>query len=114
MDCNSSLVPHPFLADVNGFDGRPRSEQAGHQPGGAKLVNVSSNSVVPKITLIPDHGAGSFGAGKLRLCGKASTPVILRGRPPGTPYGVTSRPHAAGHPGGRAEAQPSRPDAAEL
>src|SRR3989442_15346601 len=41
---------------------------------GAKLVNVISNSVVPKITVIL---GGSYGAGNYALCGKAFDPRFL-------------------------------------
>src|SRR5262249_10812645 len=41
---------------------------------GAKLVNVISNSVVPKITIIT---GGSFGAGNYALCGKAFDPRFI-------------------------------------
>ena len=41
---------------------------------GAKLVNVISNSVVPKITVIL---GGSFGAGNYALCGKAFDPRFI-------------------------------------
>src|SRR5438876_1990710 len=50
------------------------SEQAGIIRAGAKLVNVISNSVVPKITVIL---GGSFGAGNYALCGKAFDPRFL-------------------------------------
>src|SRR3989442_14358430 len=41
---------------------------------GAKLVNVISNSVVPKITVIL---GGSYGAGNYALCGKAFDPRFI-------------------------------------
>src|SRR5262249_35281891 len=41
---------------------------------GAKLVNVISNSVVPKLTVIL---GGSFGAGNYALCGKAFDPRFI-------------------------------------
>src|SRR5262249_51742938 len=50
------------------------SEQAGIIRSGAKLVNVISNSVVPKITVIL---GGSYGAGNYALCGKAFDPRFL-------------------------------------
>jgi len=50
------------------------SEQAGIIRSGAKLVNVISNSVVPKITLIV---GGSYGAGNYALCGKAFDPRFI-------------------------------------
>ena len=74
MDCNQSRVPILFLQDVNGFMVGRDSEQAGIIRAGAKLVNVISNSVVPKITLIT---GGSFGAGNYALCGKAFDPRFI-------------------------------------
>ncbi len=74
MDCNQSRVPLLFLQDVNGFMVGRDAEQAGIIKAGAKLVNVISNSVVPKITLIL---GGSFGAGNYALCGKAFDPRFI-------------------------------------
>src|SRR5205807_4107501 len=74
MDCNQTRVPLIFLQDVNGFMVGRDSEHAGIIRSGAKLVNVISNSVVPKITLIL---GGSFGAGNYALCGKAFDPRFI-------------------------------------
>jgi acetyl-CoA carboxylase carboxyltransferase component len=74
MDCNQTRVPLLFLQDVNGFMVGRDSEQAGIIRAGAKLVNVISNSVVPKLTLIL---GGSFGAGNYGLCGKAFDPRFI-------------------------------------
>ncbi len=74
MDCNQSRVPILFLQDVNGFMVGRTSEHAGIIRAGAKLVNVISNSVVPKLTLIL---GGSFGAGNYALCGKAFDPRFI-------------------------------------
>ena len=74
MDCNQSRIPILFLQDVNGFMVGRDSEQAGIIRNGAKLVNVISNSVVPKLTLIL---GGSFGAGNYALCGKAFDPRFI-------------------------------------
>src|SRR5262249_19353504 len=74
MDCNQSRVPLIFLQDVNGFMVGRDSEQAGIIRAGAKLVNVISNSVVPKLTVIL---GGSFGAGNYALCGKAFDPRFI-------------------------------------
>jgi acetyl-CoA carboxylase carboxyltransferase component len=63
-----------FFQDVNGFMVGRDSEQAGIIRAGAKLVNVISNSVVPKLTVIL---GGSFGAGSYALCGKAFDPRFL-------------------------------------
>src|SRR5205823_1766816 len=68
MECNQLRVPILFVQNVNGFMVGKESEQDGIIRAGAKLVNVISNSVVPKITLIT---GGSFGAGNYALCGKA-------------------------------------------
>src|SRR5205823_2228342 len=74
MDCNQTRVPLVFLQDVNGFMVGRDSEQAGIIRAGAKLVNVISNSVVPKLTVIT---GGSFGAGNYALCGKAFDPRFI-------------------------------------
>jgi acetyl-CoA carboxylase carboxyltransferase component len=74
MDCNQTRTPLLFLQDVNGFMVGRDSEQDGIIRSGAKLVNVISNSVVPKLTLIL---GGSFGAGHYALCGKAFDPRFL-------------------------------------
>jgi acetyl-CoA carboxylase carboxyltransferase component len=74
MDCNQARVPILFFQDVNGFMVGRDAEQAGIIRAGAKLVNVISNSVVPKLTVIL---GGSFGAGNYALCGKAFDPRFL-------------------------------------
>jgi 3-methylcrotonyl-CoA carboxylase beta subunit len=74
MDCNQTRTPLIFLQDVNGFMVGRDSEQAGIIKAGAKLVNVISNSVVPKLTVIL---GGSFGAGNYALCGKAFDPRFI-------------------------------------
>ena len=74
MDCNQTRTPILFLHDVNGFMVGRDSEQAGIIRAGAKLVNVISNSVVPKISVIL---GGSFGAGNYALCGKAFDPRFM-------------------------------------
>ena len=74
MDCNENLVPLIFLHDVNGFMVGRDAEISGIIKSGAKMVNVVSNSVVPKITVIL---GGSYGAGHYALCGKAFDPRFL-------------------------------------
>ncbi|HJZ92555.1 MAG TPA: acyl-CoA carboxylase subunit beta [Gemmataceae bacterium] len=74
MDCNQSRIPIVFLQNVNGFMVGKEAEQAGIIKSGAKLVNVISNSVVPKLTVIT---GGSFGAGNYALCGKAFDPRMI-------------------------------------
>jgi 3-methylcrotonyl-CoA carboxylase beta subunit len=74
MDCNQTRIPIVFLQNVNGFMVGKDSEQAGIIRSGAKLVNVISNSVVPKLTAI---FGGSFGAGNYALCGKAFDPRFI-------------------------------------
>ncbi|HYV34567.1 MAG TPA: acyl-CoA carboxylase subunit beta [Gemmataceae bacterium] len=74
MDCNQTRLPILFLHDVNGFMVGRDSEQAGIIRNGAKLVNVISNSVVPKISVIL---GGSYGAGNYALCGKAFDPRFI-------------------------------------
>ena len=74
MDCNQSGLPLIFLQDVQGFMVGKQAEQSGIIRAGAKLVNVVSNSVVPKLTVIL---GGSFGAGNYALCGKAYDPWLI-------------------------------------
>src|SRR4029079_11672671 len=49
-------------------------EKAAIIRAGAKLVNVVSNSIVPKLTVVI---GGSFGAGNYALCGKAYDPALI-------------------------------------
>ena len=74
MNCNQTGVPLIFFQDVQGFMVGTRAEQSGIIRAGAKLVNVVSNSVVPKLTVIL---GGSFGAGHYALCGKAYDPALI-------------------------------------
>lgn len=74
MECNQTLLPIVFLQDVQGFMVGKRAEQSGIIRSGAKLVNVVSNSAVPKLTVIV---GGSFGAGSYALCGKAFDPWLI-------------------------------------
>jgi acetyl-CoA carboxylase carboxyltransferase component len=74
MDCNQTHVPLVFLQDVQGFMVGKQAEQAGIIRAGAKLVNVVSNSIVPKLTVVI---GGSFGAGNYALCGKAYDPALI-------------------------------------
>jgi 3-methylcrotonyl-CoA carboxylase beta subunit len=74
MDCNQSRIPIVFFQDVQGFMVGKQAEQAGIIRAGAKLVNVVSNSIVPKLTVII---GGSFGAGNYALCGKAYDPALI-------------------------------------
>lgn len=74
MDCNQTGLPLIFFQDVQGFMVGRQAEQSGIIRAGAKLVNVVSNSVVPKLTVIL---GGSFGAGNYALCGKAYDPALI-------------------------------------
>lgn len=74
MDCNQMHIPLLFFQDVMGFMVGKEAEQSGIIRCGAKLVNVVSNSVVPKITVIIGN---SFGAGNYALCGKAYDPHFI-------------------------------------
>lgn len=74
MNCNQDGIPLVFLQDVVGFMVGRAAEQSGIIRAGAKLVNVVSNSVVPKLTVII---GGSFGAGNYALCGKAYDPWLI-------------------------------------
>jgi 3-methylcrotonyl-CoA carboxylase beta subunit len=74
MDCNQTWTPLVFLQDVSGFMVGRDSEQSGIIRAGAKVVNVISNSRVPKITVIL---GGSYGAGNYAMCGKAFDPRYI-------------------------------------
>ena len=74
MECNQTALPIVFFQDVQGFMVGKQAEQSGIIRRGAKLVNVVSNSVVPKLTVIV---GGSFGAGSYALCGKAYDPWLI-------------------------------------
>lgn len=91
MDCNQSKIPILFIQDVSGFMVGKQAEQSGIIRAGAKLVNVLSNSVVPKITLIIGN---SFGAGNYALCGKAYDPNFILAWP-SAKYAVMGADQAA-------------------
>ena len=74
MDCNQTWSPIVFLQDVMGFMVGRDSEQSGIIRAGAKVVNVISNSRVPKLTVIT---GGSYGAGNYAMCGKAFDPRFI-------------------------------------
>lgn len=91
MDCNQSRIPIVFFQDVQGFMVGKQAEQAGIIRAGAKLVNVVSNSIVPKLTVVI---GGSFGAGNYALCGKAYDPALILAWP-GAKYAVMGADQAA-------------------
>jgi acetyl-CoA carboxylase carboxyltransferase component len=91
MDCNQARVPLVFVQDVQGFMVGKQAEQAGIIRAGAKLVNVVSNSIVPKLTIII---GGSFGAGNYALCGKAYDPALILAWP-SAKYAVMGADQAA-------------------
>jgi len=68
MDCNQRKIPLLFLHDTTGFMVGRDSEQGGIIRAGAKMVNVMSNCVVPKLVVIL---GGSYGAGNYAMCGRA-------------------------------------------
>jgi acetyl-CoA carboxylase carboxyltransferase component len=74
MTCNQDRVPLVFLHDVSGFMVGKEAEQSGIIRAGAKMVNVVSNSVVPKLSVIM---GGSFGAGHYAMCGRAYDPRFV-------------------------------------
>jgi acetyl-CoA carboxylase carboxyltransferase component len=92
MDCNQTWLPIIFLQDVYGFMVGRDSEQAGIIRAGAKLVNVISNSRVPKLTVILGV---SYGAGNYALCGKAFEPRFILAWPTAK-YAVMGANQAAG------------------
>tara|TARA_B100000902_G_scaffold38951_1_gene46338 strand:+ start:4366 stop:5997 length:1632 start_codon:yes stop_codon:yes gene_type:complete len=73
-NCNQKMIPLLFLQDVTGFMVGSRSEHSGIIKDGAKMVNVMSNSVVPKFTVIIGN---SYGAGNYAMCGKAYDPRLI-------------------------------------
>ncbi len=74
MNCNQDSIPIIFLHDVNGFMVGKDAEWGGIAKDGAKLVNVISNSTVPKITIVI---GGSYGAGNYALSGRAYKPRFM-------------------------------------
>lgn len=91
MDCNQIKVPLIFIQDVVGFMVGKEAEQSGIIRAGAKLVNVLSNSIVPKITVVVGN---SFGAGNYALCGKAYDPNFILAWP-NAKYAVMGADQAA-------------------
>ena len=91
MDCNQMKVPLLFLQDVVGFMVGKQAEQSGIIRSGAKLVNVVSNSIVPKITVVVGN---TFGAGNYALCGKAYDPNFILAWP-NAKYAVMGADQAA-------------------
>ncbi len=65
---NQKGIPIIFLQDVTGFMVGSKSEREGIIKDGAKMVNVVSNTVVPKLTVFVGN---SFGAGNYAMCGRA-------------------------------------------
>ena len=65
---NQKGIPIVFLQDVTGFMVGSKSEREGIIKDGAKMVNVVSNTVVPKFTVFVGN---SFGAGNYAMCGRA-------------------------------------------
>lgn len=91
MDCNQIKAPLIFFQDVAGFMVGREAEQSGIIRSGAKLVNVVSNSIVPKITVVVGN---SFGAGNYALCGKAYDPNFILAWP-NAKYAVMGAEQAA-------------------
>lgn len=78
MNCNQKGIPIVFLQDVTGFMVGTRAEHGGIIKDGAKMVNVVSNSVVPKFTVVLGN---SFGAGNYAMCGRAYEPRLMLALP---------------------------------
>jgi len=74
MNCNQDKIPVIFLHDVNGFMVGKDAEWGGIAKDGAKLVNVISNSTIPKISIII---GGSYGAGNYAMSGRAYNPRFM-------------------------------------
>jgi acetyl-CoA carboxylase carboxyltransferase component len=92
MDCNQKRLPIVFVHDTTGFMVGRDSEQAGIIRAGAKMVNVVSNSIVPKIALVV---GGSYGAGNYAMCGRAFDPLFTLAWP-GARLAVMGAAQAAG------------------
>jgi acetyl-CoA carboxylase carboxyltransferase component len=92
MDCNQKRIPLVFVHDTTGFMVGRDSEQEGIIRSGAKMVNVMSNSIVPKISLIT---GGSYGAGNYAMCGRAFDPFLTLAWP-GSRCAVMGAQAAAG------------------
>jgi acetyl-CoA carboxylase carboxyltransferase component len=92
MDCNQKRLPIVFVHDTTGFMVGRDSEQAGIIRAGAKMVNVVSNSIVPKVALIV---GGSYGAGNYAMCGRAFDPLFTLAWP-GARCSVMGAAQAAG------------------
>ncbi len=73
-NCNQKKIPLLFLQDVTGFMVGSKSEHGGIIKDGAKMVNVVSNSVVPKFTVVIGN---SYGAGNYAMCGRAYDPRLM-------------------------------------
>ncbi len=78
MNCNQKKIPLVFLQDVTGFMVGSRSEQGGIIKDGAKMVNVMSNCIVPKFTIVVGN---SYGAGNYAMCGRAYDPRLMMAFP---------------------------------
>mgnify|MGYP001171816225 CR=1 FL=1 len=74
MNCNQDKIPVIFIHDVNGFMIGKDAEWGGIAKDGAKLVNVISNSTIPKITIVV---GGSYGAGNYAMSGRAYNPRFM-------------------------------------
>lgn len=74
LNCNQQKIPLIFFHDVNGFMVGRDAEESGIIRAGAKMVNIVSNSVVPKLTVIV---GGSYGAGHYAMCGRAYDPTFI-------------------------------------
>jgi 3-methylcrotonyl-CoA carboxylase beta subunit len=73
-NCNQKRIPLVFFQDVTGFMVGSRSEHGGIIKDGAKMVNIVSNSVVPKFTVVVGN---SYGAGNYAMNGKAYDPRLM-------------------------------------
>ena len=78
MNCNQKRIPIVFLQDVTGFMVGTKAEHGGIIKDGAKMVNVVSNSIVPKITVVLGN---SFGAGNYAMCGRSYDPRLMLATP---------------------------------
>lgn len=72
--CDAFSIPLLFLHDTPGFMVGTKVEQAGIIRHGAKMLQVMSNSTVPKFSVVLRK---SYGAGYYAMCGRAYEPDLL-------------------------------------
>jgi len=72
--CSQRDIPLLFLHNINGFMVGAEYEAGGIAKHGAKMVNATSCTRVPKFSVII---GGSYGAGNLSMCGRSIGPQLM-------------------------------------